>query len=207
MQDALRVFGEKGFDAATAEDVAEASGISRATFFRRYGSKEDVVFADHESLIARVEQLLDQSSGDPYTAICEATVFVLDQLMADTATARARFELVRTVPVLREREILTIRRYEVLFVRHLRSRLPEGDGDQAVGFAAAVVAVHNAAQREWLTGDRDVTLESFAARVRRIATRFQEPEPPVSAERVIAARFDLSAPRAEILRRIGEFLD
>ena len=54
MRDALRVFGEKGFDQATAEDLAEASGISRATFFRRYRSKTDVLFADHDALIARV---------------------------------------------------------------------------------------------------------------------------------------------------------
>ena len=207
MQDALRVFGEKGFDAATVEDVAEASGISRATFFRRYKSKEDIVFADHDALIVRVGELLDQSQGDPFDAICDASVFVLGRLQSDPETARSRFELVRTVPSLREREILTIRRYEVLFVRHLRSALPDGDDDVSVGFAAAIVAVHNAAQREWLNGDRSVTPESFGARVRRIAARFRASESRTNTDTVVAARFDSSMPRSEALRRLGELFD
>lgn len=207
MRDALRVFGEMGFDAATAEDVAEASGISRATFFRRYRSKEDVVFADHEALISSVEAMLERAQGDPLDAICEAAAFVLSQLQSDPKTARARFELVRTVPVLREREILTIRRYEVLFVRHLRRMQPDGDRDLAVGFAATVVAVHNAAQWEWLNGDPSVSPESFRVRIHRVAARFRAAGQPVASGTLVAARFDLSTPRDEILRRIDELLD
>jgi len=208
IREALRVFGEKGFDAATAEDLAEASGISRATFFRRYRSKVDVLFADHDALLERIADLLAGSRGDPYAAVCRAAVYVLTQLLSDPDVARARYELVHKVPILREREILNIRRYEVLFVQHLRRAEPDGDPDVAVGFAAAVVAVHNAAHREWLSGDSGVTPASLGARLRRIRACFDSasPERP-SGGHVIAVRFDDTAARSEVLTRIGELLD
>ena len=152
MRDALRVFGEKGFDQATAEDLAEASGISRATFFRRYRSKTDVLFADHDALIARVEQILEYSTADPFDAICEAAEFVLTQLLSDPEIARARYDLVHEVAALREREILTIRRYELLFAKHLRRSVPDIDSDNAVACAAAVVAGDNTPPPEWRSG-------------------------------------------------------
>src|ERR1700755_2684524 len=40
---AFKVFAERGFDQVTATEVAEAAGISRASFFRYFESKEDAV--------------------------------------------------------------------------------------------------------------------------------------------------------------------
>lgn len=202
MRDALRVFGEKGFDHATAEDLAEASGISRATFFRRYRSKTDILFADHDALIARVEQILEYSTADPFDAICEAAEFVLTQLLSDPEIARARYDLVHEVAALREREILTIRRYELLFAKHLRRRVPGIDSDNAVACAAAVVAVHNTAHREWLSGDESVTPRSLGARVRRVAARFRGTNPVSGAARVIALRIDDATSPRDLLAQL-----
>ncbi len=47
---AFNVFAERGFDAVTATEVAEAAGISRASFFRYFESKEDAVFVAQEEL-------------------------------------------------------------------------------------------------------------------------------------------------------------
>ena len=38
------MFREKGFDVTTVTDIAERVGISRRTFFRYFGSKDDLVF-------------------------------------------------------------------------------------------------------------------------------------------------------------------
>lgn len=202
MRDALRVFGEKGFDQATAEDLAEASGISRATFFRRYRSKTDVLFADHDALIARVEQILEYSTADPFDAICEAAEFVLTQLLSDPEIARARYDLVHEVAALREREILTIRRYELLFAKHLRRSVPDIDSDSAVACAAAVVAVHNTAHREWLSGDESVTPQSLGTRVRRVAARFRGTNPVSRAARVVALRIDDATSPRDLLAQL-----
>ena len=40
---AFKLFLEKGFEETTAEDISEAAGISRSTYFRYFATKEDVV--------------------------------------------------------------------------------------------------------------------------------------------------------------------
>ena len=37
-----------GYEQTTASALADAIGMSRSTFFRRFGSKEDVVFSDQD---------------------------------------------------------------------------------------------------------------------------------------------------------------
>ncbi|RDI42116.1 TetR family transcriptional regulator [Nocardia mexicana] len=140
---ALRLFAEKGYEATTVDEIAEAAGISRRTFFRQFRSKEDVVFADHEEQLARAQAYLDAAQEDPWDAVCEAVVGVFERFTQTRELAARRYRVVRQVPALRDREIVTVFRYERLFTDYLRSRLPEVADLALIQFTAAVTATHN----------------------------------------------------------------
>ena len=149
---AIDLLAKQGFDATSVEELAEASGMSRSTFFRRFGSKEDVVFADHERILHQVNERLAESRLEPLAAVADAALLVFDHHLQNRATSLARYGLLQAVPALRDRELVTSHRYERAFLRYLNDNLPE-DGRReyaAVAFAAAVVAVHNAFLRQWL---------------------------------------------------------
>ncbi|MDQ0770910.1 AcrR family transcriptional regulator [Pseudarthrobacter defluvii] len=149
---AIGLLAKQGYDATSVEELAEASGMSRSTFFRRFGSKEDVVFADHERILRQVNDRLAGSRLEPLAAVADAAMLVFDHHLQNPATSRARHALLQAVPALRDRELVTSHRYERAFLQFLNERLP-GNGRheyKAVAFAAAVVAVHNAFLRQWL---------------------------------------------------------
>jgi TetR/AcrR family fatty acid metabolism transcriptional regulator len=45
LEGALKVFGEKGFEAATVAAMAGAAGVSEATLYEYFGSKEEILFS------------------------------------------------------------------------------------------------------------------------------------------------------------------
>ncbi|MGN7202533.1 TetR/AcrR family transcriptional regulator [Arthrobacter sp. SAFR-044] len=174
---AIGLLAKQGFDATSVEELAEASGMSRSTFFRRFGSKEDVVFADHERILHQVNERLAESRLEPLAAVADAALLVFDHHLRNPQTSRARYGLLQAVPALRDRELVTSHRYERAFLHHLDDKLPRNGRREykAVAFAAAVVAVHNAFLREWLraapgAGD---TASSDRHRATALATELQ----------------------------------
>jgi AcrR family transcriptional regulator len=51
---ALALFERQGFEATTVDQIAAAAGVSPATFFRHYASKEDVLFAHEDESAAEL---------------------------------------------------------------------------------------------------------------------------------------------------------
>src|ERR1700757_2546143 len=59
---AIRLFAARGFDAVTVDEIATEVGISARTFFRYFGSKEDVVLQFQRRLN---ERLIDAFEAQP----------------------------------------------------------------------------------------------------------------------------------------------
>jgi len=200
---AIELFTRKGYEQTTVEEIADAAQVSRATFFRRYRSKEDVVFADHELLLDEVVVLLAATrpvpdaagnlvpdpSVDPYLEVCRAARLVFDHHVGQRETSLARHRLLQEVPALRDRELVTTHRYERAFTAYLRDALPpdERRSTASIAFAASVVAVHNALLRRWLRSpDQDLRpqLEEAFADLRRAAVgRYAAPDDTATAQR------------------------
>ncbi|WP_218004463.1 TetR family transcriptional regulator [Microtetraspora niveoalba] len=165
---ALDLFLAQGFDETTVDQIAEAAGVARRTFFRHFRVKEDAIFPDHDAMLREIVAHLDSASPlvPPLTAVTEAALMVVDTYAADPETSVKRYEVTRRVPSLREHEIAATSRYQRAFAAFLNERdglgTPEGldERDGAAGqrrlrhevIAAAVVTTHNHVLRAWLRG-------------------------------------------------------
>ena len=170
-----------------------------------------VVFADHELLLAQLREHLAQPHENPWVAVCEASVRVYSHFAADPELARRRYAVVRGVPTLRDREIVTVFRYERLFDEYLRAALPGLDPLDAVGFAALVTAVHNHVLRQLLRGPKRVPVavlrRALDDAMRRFGVLPDGPEQDAASDDVVVAVFPRSMPTAELARRLRTRLD
>jgi TetR/AcrR family transcriptional regulator len=58
LEAAARVFAERGYTAATMNEVAAAAGVSKATLYHYYGDKHDLLEQVASSHVARLEALV-----------------------------------------------------------------------------------------------------------------------------------------------------
>jgi AcrR family transcriptional regulator len=217
--DSIRLLAERGWDATTVDQLAQAAGISRATFFRKYGSKEDIVFADHAANLERLERLLDRPGADPAVALREGVLLVFRHHVDHRERTLARHALLRQVPQLRDRELITSHRYERVFRRWLRAALPDSPARDtlATALSAAAVAVHNAYLRGWLRAPGTDPSAELAAQTERLARTlvagFDDAAPPAGAPAaaprrpaVVVTVLDPGAGTEEIVASVREAL-
>lgn len=171
---AFSLFEERGYDATTVGDIAEAAGVGRTTFFRAFGSKEDVIFPEHGALIERVRGRLETATAPgaaTLIGVAEATRLVLEHYLHEGDVARARYRLTRTVATLRDRELASTLQYHRVYRDALRSWTGEETGSdlRAELLAAAVVTAHNHVLRRWLRGTVDdaAAVEELGAALRQ----------------------------------------
>jgi TetR/AcrR family fatty acid metabolism transcriptional regulator len=67
MEAALRIFAAKGFQESTIAEISKKGGVSEATIYEHFGTKEDLLFAIPEKVtleaIAEVERVLPYIKG------------------------------------------------------------------------------------------------------------------------------------------------
>jgi mycofactocin system transcriptional regulator len=101
-QAALELFTRTGFEQVTADEIADAAGTSRRTFFRCFPTKADAVWGDFGAHVDRLERLLTATGRDQpvLTSICAAYVEVNDYAAADLPILRQRMALILGEPAL-----------------------------------------------------------------------------------------------------------
>jgi AcrR family transcriptional regulator len=165
---AINLFQANGYDKTTVDEIAEAAGVARRTFFRHFRSKEEAVFPDHDDCLRRVEEHLAAADArqTPFQLMAGAAHLVLAMYTEDPPLAVRRYRLIRGVEPLREREITTTTRYQRVFAEYLHRQQRGNDHHRLLHevAAATVVATHNYVLRQWLreggTGDAHARLDS-----------------------------------------------
>lgn len=147
----LGVFIERGYAAVTVDDAARAAGISRATFFRYFGSKEDVVVASVESAkidyLATIEAIPEGKYPNGWRLLRAAIEPVVQSATQEPESLRARLRLIASEPTLRarlrERRAANTDALSAALVGHLEDEL------SARVLATAALAAVDIAWEEW----------------------------------------------------------
>ena len=126
---ALDLFTAQGFEQVTIDEIAEAAGISRRTFFRHVGAKADAVWGDFDAHVLRLEAMLVSASGGQLDAaqpvlasICAAYVEVNDYAEGDLPMLRQRMRLILTEPALQAHSQLRYTAIDRVVAAHVARR-------------------------------------------------------------------------------------
>ena len=88
---ALRLFGERGFDAVSIDEIVAAAGVSRTTFFNYFPGKEAVVFdPDPEEPEKWRALLAARPDGEPVWESLTAVLLEYTARTADRVIVRRR---------------------------------------------------------------------------------------------------------------------
>lgn len=152
---ATRLFVERGFDAVTVAEVAEAAGVSIKTVFNYFGSKEEL-FLDRDTAMRElvVRTVAARPPGVRPTEALGALLggsCIIDLPGWEAVEDPERYALFRgflatwdAAPALRARGLLGNERLHAMLVEALEAERPAAASAEAVrAFAAALVsAVH-----------------------------------------------------------------
>ena len=121
---ALDLFTQRGFDAVTADEVADAAGISRRTFFRYHPTKADAVWGDFDRHVARLDELLRNAddTAPVLATVCGAYADVNDYGPDDLPVLRQRMRLILTEPALQAHSQLRYAEIDRVVAEHVARR-------------------------------------------------------------------------------------
>jgi TetR/AcrR family transcriptional regulator, regulator of mycofactocin system len=154
---ALDLFTLRGFENVTTDEVADAAGISRRTFFRYYATKADAVWGDFAAHVARLKaRLAEAPRGRPVlAAVCAAYVAVNDYADAELPLLRERMQLILTEPALLAHSQVRYAAIDRVVAHYVAARTgasPTGLAPRLV--AATTRAAATTAFEAWLSDER-----------------------------------------------------
>jgi AcrR family transcriptional regulator len=132
----MELYGERGFDNTTVEEIAARAGLTERTFFRYFADKREVLFGGaHELQEFLVAHVLDApTSLAPIEVIATAYMAAGDDVFeARKDFSRARQAIIAANAELQERELIKLARLNAALAEALRRR---GVADPAASLAA-----------------------------------------------------------------------
>jgi AcrR family transcriptional regulator len=169
---AFDLFRREGFDNVTVNDLAAAAGVSRSTFLRYFGSKEDAVLGAVDIQGEQVVGALRARPADEgdWTALRRALDTVTELHRRDPDGALVMSQLIMRTPALGARTLEKQNGWRPAIAQALAERADPSWPDLLVPSVRAAVAVDclNVAVDHWTTSDGRLDLdalldEAFAA--------------------------------------------
>jgi AcrR family transcriptional regulator len=154
----VRLFAERGYDAVSMTEVAEAAGLSRRALFNYFPSKAALVWVGFEPFTTSVRSSLDAapSGRSLLTSVEQAVLDGFASLDAAPGALRTRLQIIHDHP-----DLLTYGTSGLFAVRttiqeHIDSRLGSSVPTlEALALAEAVTSVSFTAFQQWAVASTD----------------------------------------------------
>ncbi|MFI6265077.1 TetR/AcrR family transcriptional regulator [Micromonospora sp. NPDC051006] len=171
---AVRLFTERGYDATTVTDVAEAAGVSPMTVYRHFPTKEDLVLIDqHGRLVA--ERIAATPTTQPLvrrigSALIDSAATLTGGRDGDAPTANGQFLLARlrlmiSTPALRAKHLDNHYALQQAIVAALADDATDPDAPfHAQAAASACLAAMHTALVRWAEEDGRSELSDLIAK-------------------------------------------
>jgi AcrR family transcriptional regulator len=137
----MRLFLDQGFEQTTIDQIASAAGISRRSFFRYFGTKEDIVLGDLASQGELMRDALERAPADagPWDALRHA-LHEIDALAIEPGVTFKIATMMYRTPSLRARSIEKHLHWQALLVPEIQRRLGLAEDNETNPAPAAIVA-------------------------------------------------------------------
>ena len=151
---AMELFGRKGFEATTLDDIASAAGVSRRSLFHYFASKEDIVLSTKAGLGDLIEAAVARRPAD------EPLLTMAENALTDMASdfqgpgPRALARLIHDTPALRSGDQAKYEALEGRLARSMAARKGLAPEDlQTRVVATTAIGVLRMATEAWLASD------------------------------------------------------
>ncbi|MET7488734.1 helix-turn-helix domain-containing protein [Streptomyces sp. NPDC005538] len=161
---AMELFLADGFEATTVDQIAEAAGVSRSSFFRHFPAKEDVVLESIADAGERIREALHARPAQEsvWEALGHAVALPLRGFVDDPERSLRANAMLTHTPSLRARRIEKQLLWQELLVPEVRSRLSHRAGTapdaRARALVTAALGCADAAIHEWVRAEGDADI-------------------------------------------------
>jgi AcrR family transcriptional regulator len=140
---AIDLFTRNGFEETPVDAIVEAAGCSRRTFYRYFGSKEDVLFYDLPGAFERLGVVLDRQLTDGrelWDAVSESVLELISRFPDDERPVQ-RMELWLKEPALQARYMQHVAAAESTIVDSLTRHRGTKPGSDDLAQIMAITAI------------------------------------------------------------------
>jgi AcrR family transcriptional regulator len=166
---AIDLFGEKGFDETTVDDIAAAAGISQRTFFRYFASKSDLM---GQGMLTYGEALNEAIKASPKPAsifeVLRGTVLEIAATVASLPRTRDVIAIVIECPAAREAQLSRRAEVEETVAHAYAARMKKGRENEFTArlLAGLTLTILDVTMRLWYA-DATRNITAVAERVMR----------------------------------------
>jgi TetR/AcrR family transcriptional regulator, regulator of mycofactocin system len=174
-QVAFDLFDRHGFEQTTVDDIAAAAGIGRRTFFRYFGSKNDVPWGDFDGELARMRlRLAVIPAEEPLMDAIRQAIVDFNRLPPDQVAAhRRRMTFILGVPALQAHSTLRFAAWRQVIADFTAQRTGQrSDALMPRAIAHAMLGVAVAAYEQWLASPGDELCDLLDSAVRAVGLAF-----------------------------------